>query len=107
MRPVVLCFKADTARFGCRSSPASGFRDALGDRGYGRLWYVGYGGYGWSSFASGGNVRFLDFNSDRLVPQNNIDRAYGFPLRCLQEEVRPIGCLTGVLSARFSRPTGL
>ena len=65
--------------------PAPGFRDALGDRGYGRLWYVGYGGYGWSSFASGGNVRFLDFNSNRLVPQNNIDRAYGFQLRCLQE----------------------
>ncbi len=59
----------------------------MGNRGYGRLWYVGYGGYCWSSStANTSNVLFLDFNSDGLTPQNLINPAYGFPLRCLQEE---------------------
>ncbi len=64
---------------------APGFRDAMGNRGYGRLWYVGYGGYSWSSFVSGGSVLFLDFNSTWLLPQGSNSRAYGFQLRCLQE----------------------
>ena len=52
---------------------------------YGTLYHVGDSGYSWSSTVSGSNVRFLDFFPTWLLPQNSHSRAYGFPLRCLQE----------------------
>ena len=50
------------------------------------MWGVGYNGFGWSSTVSGARVRFLDFAPTWLKPQNSDTRAYGFQLRCLQEE---------------------
>ena len=67
------------------SHPAPGFRDALGDRGYGRLWYVGANGYSWSSSVAGANAHYLELYSARIIPQSLNYRAYGFPLRCLRE----------------------
>ena len=66
-------------------SPAPGFRDSGYNKGYGVLWYIGYQGFCWSSTVSDSHVHFLDFNPGWLTPQNNYHRAYGFPLRCLQE----------------------
>jgi hypothetical protein len=69
----------------CHSAPAPGFRDSGYNKGYGVLWYIGYQGFCWSSTVSDSHVHFLDFNPGWLTPQNNYHRAYGFPLRCLQE----------------------
>ena len=68
--------------FECRAAPP-GFRVY----GSGMLWYVGSNGYSWSSsFPSGsGNAHFLGFYFDGVGPQNSNYRAYGLPLRCLQE----------------------
>ncbi len=65
--------------------PAPGFRDA-GLRVGGVLWGVGHYGSSWSSFASEENTGYrLFFNYDEVYPQNHVSRAYGLPLRCLQE----------------------
>ena len=82
---------------GC--DPAPGFRDA-GSRTGGRLYEVGFSGFSWSSTipTGSGNARYLLFYYSWLYPQNSSNRAYGFPLRCLQEE-EPRECLAGVLSA--------
>ncbi len=60
----------------------------MGNRGYGRLWYVGYGGYSWASMFTGSNVHHLSFYCGGISPQDGNYRAFGFPLRCLQEEGR-------------------
>ena len=70
----------------CRAAPAPGFRDSGYNKGYGVLRGVGHGGFSWSSTESGTRARYLDFNTGGIVPQHNNYRAYGFPLRCLQEE---------------------
>ena len=67
--------------FVCRAAPAPGLRAYE----YGTLWYVGGSGYSWSATVSGSNVRFLDFYCNGVSPQYGDGRAYGLPLRCLQE----------------------
>ena len=66
--------------------PAPGFRDAGNNKGCGTLYAVGENGYSWSSTIAGSNARFLSFRYGGLNPQLNSTRAYGLPLRCLQEE---------------------
>ena len=65
-----------------------GFRDAGYNKGYGRLWLVGNGGFCWSSSdpSGSGNAHYLNFTTGGLDPQYLTIRAGGFPLRCLQEE---------------------
>ena len=54
--------------------------------GKGTLWYVGAGGYNWSSSVSvNGAAYCLDFNSTWISPANVKDRAHGYPVRCIQE----------------------
>ncbi len=67
--------------FAYRSTPAPGHRHTY----YGTLWSVGYNGFGWSSFASGGNAYRLYFYNGGVGPQDRGGHAYGFQLRCLQE----------------------
>ena len=95
MRTVFRCVASRNR--GC--DPAPGFRDA-GSRTGGRLYEVGFSGFSWSSTipTGSGNARYLLFYYSWLYPQNSSNRAYGFPLRCLQEE-EPRECLAGVLSA--------
>ena len=68
-------------------APAPGYRDSGYNKAGGALWLVGYYGYSWStSILSGSSsARFLYFGYDGVSPQGNSYRAYGFPLRCLQE----------------------
>ena len=68
-------------------APAPGFRDAGSTKGYGVLWNVGNSGYSWSSTipTGSGYARCLDFYAGGVHPQASTARAYGFPLRCLQE----------------------
>ena len=61
--------------------PAPGFRTS----GSGTLYNVGNYGFGWSSFASGGNAYRLGFGDLGVYPQDRGYHAFGFPLRCLQE----------------------
>ncbi len=65
--------------------PAPGFRDAGYFNGYGTLYGVGYAGYIWSSSIAGTIAHNLGFYYSWLNPQSSSDRAYGLPLRCLQE----------------------
>ncbi len=78
-----------TPAFECRaaSTPAPGFRAYQ----YGTLYSIGDYGYSWSSLVSEGNAYHLGFGADWLLPQGNLSRAYGFQLRCLQEEREPPG----------------
>ncbi|MDE6499724.1 MAG: hypothetical protein K2K83_03355 [Rikenella sp.] len=48
---------------------------------------VGYGGYNWTSFISSGNIgaHRMTFYADGIFPSSDLHRAYGLPLRCLQE----------------------
>ncbi|MDE6500100.1 MAG: hypothetical protein K2K83_05275 [Rikenella sp.] len=46
---------------------------------------VGTTGLNWSSTVSGFNVCRLHFNDGGVYPQRSDSRAYGLPLRCLQE----------------------
>ncbi len=61
----------------------SGYRNATG--GSGKLYYVGTYGCSWSSSIAGANAHHLYFGYSWLTPQSGNDRAYGFPLRCLQK----------------------
>ncbi len=58
----------------------------MSTRGFGGLRAVGASGYSWSSSIAGTNARNLGFGYSWLNPQSSYGRAYGFPLRCLQEE---------------------
>ena len=74
----------------CHSAPAPGFRDSgyrTAENGAGKLYGVGYAGYLWSSTipTGSGYAHYLLFNYGGIGPQGNDHRAYGFPLRCLQE----------------------
>ena len=71
------------ARLECPAAPAPGDRAYE----YGTLWYVGNGGYIWSSTipTGSGNAHSLGFGYGGVGPQSNFSRAYGFQLRCLQE----------------------
>ncbi len=73
------------ARLECRAAPAPGFRDAMSTRGFGGLRDVGSNGYSWSSTITGSDAHFLYFHCNGVNPQSSNARAYGFPLRCLQE----------------------
>ncbi len=69
--------------------PAPGFRDSggRGSRAGGTLWLVGNAGYIWSSAipTGSGNAHHLNLYYGGIYPQYYNYRAYGFPLRCLQE----------------------
>jgi hypothetical protein len=87
--PRKVCSCSASRETAYRAAPAPGFRDSgwrETEGGSGKLWGVGYNGFGWSSTVSGARVRFLDFAPTWLKPQNSDTRAYGFQLRCLQEE---------------------
>lgn len=51
----------------------------------GALTYVGNNGYNWSSTVSGSDARRLYFHVTGLNPYSADYRAFGFPVRCLQE----------------------
>ncbi len=71
---------------GARTMPiAPGYRDSGNNRGYGALREVGGHGYSWAAAVAGTNARYLYFRTGGLFPQASTDRAYGLPLRCLQE----------------------
>ena len=75
------------ARWACRAAPEPpGFRDA-GSRTGGRLYEVGFSGYGWSSTFTGSSAHYLYFNYGFLARMaNKTPGGRGFQLRCLQEE---------------------
>ena len=60
-------------------------------------------GYSWSSSIAGANAHNLGFSYSWLTPQNSNYRAYGFPLRCLQEEV-PLGTPTEPAGKKAGQP---
>ncbi|MDE5945503.1 MAG: hypothetical protein K2G93_07985, partial [Rikenella sp.] len=64
-----------------RENPAPGIRHHTN----GQLYYVGFGGYGWSSTSTEHNAYNLDFYPNRLTPGYNSRSGYGFQTRCLQE----------------------
>ncbi len=70
----------------CNREPP-GFRDAGNNNGYGTLLCVGHYGFSWSSAipTGSGGAHSLNFNFGGIGPQGSYGRAYGFPLRCLQE----------------------
>ncbi len=78
-------FLTRQARLECPAAPAPGIRAALSTHGYGGLRDVGSAGCIWSSTIMGNSAPCLDFHCGGVYPQNNSYRAYGFPLRCLQE----------------------
>ena len=64
--------------------PATGFRDS----GFGGLYSVGTGGNSWNSSPAGtASVygSYVDFNSSVVNSENGNNRAFGFPVRCVQE----------------------
>ncbi|MDE6499142.1 MAG: hypothetical protein K2K83_00350 [Rikenella sp.] len=61
--------------------PAPGFRHPY----HGTLYRVGVNGFSWSSTVTGANAHFLNFYYDGVYPNGSDNRAYGLPLRCLQE----------------------
>ncbi len=65
-------------------APAPGFRDAGNYGVSGALWYVGNGGYTWSSSVSGTYSVYLLSEPMRIIPSYSNYRAYGLPVRCLQ-----------------------
>ncbi len=65
----------------------------------GTLYGVGTAGYSWAATITDANAYRLDFYHLGIIPHSSYYRANGFPLRCLQEEVRPKGCFAG-LAAR-------
>ncbi len=75
-------FLTRQARFECPAAPP-GCRVSN----TGSLWYVGYDGFSWSSSipTGNGNAHYLSFYHTEIYPQYKDNRAYGFPLRCLQE----------------------
>jgi hypothetical protein len=60
--------------------PASGYRH----RESGSFTNTGSNGYAWSCAVTGANGCFLDFSSTYVGPTGNSLRAYGFPVRCVQ-----------------------
>ena len=61
--------------------PASGFRHY----GNGMLSAVGNNEYIWSSTIASTDIYHFYFSDSRIILQNNNHRAYGVPVRCLQE----------------------
>ena len=89
----------------CPAAPP-GYRDARART----LGSVGSSGYIWSlTIPTGsGYAHYLSFSYSWLDPQSSNYRAYGFPLRCLQEH--PQGVLLGFSQPnlnRACRPAGL
>ena len=70
------------------SGPAPGFRDSggRGSRAGGTLWLVGVGGCNWMSSIITTDGFYLYFDPGVIARNGSSHRAYGFPLRCLQEE---------------------
>ena len=60
--------------------PASGLRGHTS----GEFCATGSNGYAWSCAASGVNAFNLGFNSTVVYPMHSHGRAYGFPVRCVQ-----------------------
>ncbi len=55
----------------------------------GTLYGVGTAGYSWAATITDADAYRLDFYHLGIIPHSSYYRANGFPLRCLQEEVRP------------------
>ncbi|MDE6499414.1 MAG: hypothetical protein K2K83_01740 [Rikenella sp.] len=51
----------------------------------GTLWDVSNRGYGWASSVTDTYTHFLYFTYGGIDPNGDSGRAYGRPLRCLQE----------------------
>ncbi|MDE6499124.1 MAG: hypothetical protein K2K83_00250 [Rikenella sp.] len=49
------------------------------------MYFLGNCGFGWASSVAGINAYRLAFCCAWVGPNNSDYRAYGFPLRCLQE----------------------
>ncbi|MDE5944585.1 MAG: hypothetical protein K2G93_03250 [Rikenella sp.] len=50
------------------------------------MYYVGLGGYSWSSTITNTGANHLTFNDERIDSKGGgLLRAYGLQLRCLQE----------------------
>ena len=79
----------------CWGTPAPGFRDSggRGSRAGGTLWLVGVGGCNWMSSIITTDGFYLYFDPGVIARNGSSHRAYGFPLRCLQEH--PEGVLLG------------
>jgi uncharacterized protein (TIGR02145 family) len=60
--------------------PAVGYRNTSD----GFLYYQGSNGFYWSANVSGTTAYNLHFNSGTVYPANNLNRAYGFALRCIK-----------------------
>ncbi len=60
----------------------------------GRLTEVGCSGYGWALTIHSDNAHSLNFNEGGFNPNGYYRRAYGLPLRCLQEH--PEGVLLAI-----------
>lgn len=60
--------------------PASGLRNE-----YGGLTWIGLTGYSWTSMASGSSGYNLYFSSGGVSNNHYHNRAYGYPVRCIQE----------------------
>ena len=84
-RAVPACCRANSSFRVPSGTPAPGFRDAGNNKGYGTLYSVGSNGYGWTSTIVSTSAHFLNFSNIWLRPEDHGNRAYGLPLRCLQE----------------------
>ncbi len=62
----------------------------------GTLYGIGTAGYSWAATITDADAYRLDFYHLGIIPHSSYYRANGFPLRCLQEEVRPKGCSAGL-----------
>ena len=65
--------------------PALGNRDAGGNGRKGAIMNTGYYGYSWSNAPDDIKCLYLSFGPTEVVPRRSYYRAYGFPVRCIQE----------------------
>ena len=86
----IVCIKAPSWFFNTFSEsllifPASGYLNS----GSGAFTNVGSNGYYWSCSPNNATNGYnLNFNSGNVNPSNNNNRAYGFPVRCVQAFTR-------------------
>lgn len=61
--------------------PAAGYREHIN----GVLSHIGSTGFYWSASTSGTYARYLGYDMSSVSPGSIYSRAYGFPIRCIQE----------------------
>ncbi len=76
-----------------------GFRH--GDYAAGRLYYIGYNGFCYSSSVIDTHAHYLGFAPGGVYSQSNNRRSYGFQLRCLQGH--PKGVLLAIRWRNWDR----